>query len=89
MVVGSVAQDGTELALKGATIQVRGDSSESWAQSTVADSLGGFMLLLPPGSYELRARVIGHRAGTSRVQLKSGTVDTVRLALSFYVCHGY
>jgi len=54
------------------------------------DSLGGFALTdVPPDGYILRVRALNHEPEARRLTVKAGAVDTIRLALRYYVCHGY
>jgi len=56
----------------------------------MADSLGGFALTdLAPGAYTLRVRAISHRFEEHPVAVRAGAVDTVRVEMRYYSCHGY
>jgi hypothetical protein len=92
-VVGTVtdARSGQPLWHGDASLAPRqaGGTDHGLARVSV-DSLGGFVLLaVPPGAYTLRVRALHYKYEERPVVVQAGAVDTVRVALRYYVCRGY
>ena len=89
---GVVVQAETGDALQGAAVRlvsVRGDTGQSQPERG-ADSKGGFTFdSVVPGRYQIRVRHISEYQDSVAIQAVAGRLDTVRLRMRAYRCHGY
>jgi hypothetical protein len=90
-VVGTAVEAGTSRPLAFSdTRLVSVDSPTLAAFLAIADSAGGFVFrAIAPGTYTLRTRAVGHRVEEQRIDVRAGTIDTVRVALRYFTCIGY
>jgi hypothetical protein len=86
--VGAVSQIGTGFAIPYATATVQLPDGSDVRQAP-ADSLGGFAILLAPGTYRVRVQAMAHRFEDREVQVRSAAAETLRVALRYAVCRGY
>lgn len=55
-----------------------------------SDANGGFAFdSVVPGAYQVRVRSIGHTHQEATIRVEANQLDTVRMRLPAYRCHGY
>jgi len=87
-IAGTVVEAGTGQPLVAVAGLYRPDSPAVGSDLALSDSLGRFVIRAAPGTYVLRLRLIGHRVGERRVELRAGVVDTVRVEMRSVTCVG-
>jgi Ca-activated chloride channel family protein len=81
--IGGHVRDPSGSPLAGARVLVVGTSF-----AAVADSVGAYRIAVPPGTYQLRAQLIGYSsATTSDVQVRAGRTVTVDIVLQPAAVH--
>jgi hypothetical protein len=90
-IAGVAVEVGTGRPLVSADVRLHMTESPTLAVfSAVVDSGGGFVLRdVAPGSYSLRIRAVSQRPEERRIEVRSGVIDTTRIALSYFTCIGY
>jgi Carboxypeptidase regulatory-like domain len=89
---GLVIQAETGDALQSAGVRLVSLSSDPSVSRTerATDSQGGFRFdSLAPGRYQVRVRRLGEYQDSLRIQAIAGRLDTVRIRMRAYRCHGY
>lgn len=89
--VGTVVEAGTGQALWYAEAALTPAVAAGAAPAPArADSLGGFAFVgVTPGAYTLHLRALSHHYEERRVEVRAGSVDTVRAELRYFACSGY
>ncbi len=91
-ITGIVVQRETGDALQGAAVRLvsaSGSVGRSHSERPT-DERGGFTFdSVTPGRYQIRARHISEYQDSTVVEAVGGRLDTVRIAMRAYRCHGY
>jgi hypothetical protein len=90
-IVGTAVEAGTGRPLVSGDARLYPADSQSLAlPPAFVDSVGGFALRdVAPGAYTLRIRAVSHRFEERRIGVRSGVIDTIRVALRYFTCVGY
>ena len=86
--IGVIAERDSDRPLSG--IVYLSQSTKTTPRRIQTNTEGHFVFLdIPPGTYEIRARLFGYRQVAHQINIRADAVDTVRMELRYFACIGY